>query len=117
MPELHPRIASFLYAGRGLAVLLRQPHARFHLVAAAVVVALAAYLRVSPGEWLALILAITLVLAAEALNTAIEHVVDIASPEWSALARDAKDVAAAGVLICALGALCVGGVVFLPRLI
>ncbi|GHD99052.1 DeoR family transcriptional regulator [Defluviimonas sp. 20V17] len=117
MPGRHPRLASFVHAARGLAVLLRQPNAWLHLVAAAIVVALAAYLQVSPGEWLALILAIALVLAAEALNTAIEHVVDIASPEWSALARDAKDVAAAGVLICAIGALGIGLIVFVPRLI
>lgn len=117
MPGPHPRLASFLHAARGLAVLLRQPNARFHLAAAAGVVVLAAYLQVSPGEWLALILAIALVLAAEALNTAIEHVVDIASPEWSPLARDAKDVAAAGVLICALGAVAVGLIVFVPHLI
>ena len=117
MSDLHTRLASFIYAARGLRVLARQPHARIHLAAAVGVVALAAYLRVSLGEWLALILAITLVLATEALNTALEHVVDIASPDWSPLARDAKDVAAASVLISAIGAACVGALIFLPRFI
>jgi len=55
-------------------------------------------------------------MGAEALNTALEFAVDLAQPEWHALARDAKDVAAAGVLICSLAALVVGLVVFGPRL-
>lgn len=55
-------------------------------------------------------------LGAEALNTAIELVVDMVQPEWHALARDAKDVAAAGVLVCTLGAVVVGLWVFAPRL-
>jgi diacylglycerol kinase (ATP) len=55
-------------------------------------------------------------MGAEALNTALELTVDLAQPEWHALARDAKDVAAAGVLICSLVAVVVGLVVFGPRL-
>lgn len=105
-----------MHAWRGLRVLLRQPNARIHVVAALVVVGLSFYFEVSLGEWLALVLAMTLVIAAEALNTALEHVVDIASPQWSELARDAKDVAAAAVLVCAAGAAIVGGLIFLPRL-
>lgn len=116
MARLPPRLATFGHAARGLRVLLGQPNARIHLVAAVIVVASALWLDVSRGEWLALILAMSLVIAAEALNTALEHVVDIASPEWSEKARDAKDVAAAGVLVCAIGAACVGALVFLPKL-
>lgn len=114
MGKLRARIASFRFAGRGLAVLVRQPNAIIHLCAAAIVIGLAAAYRVTPGDWIALILAMTLVLAAEAMNTALERVVDLASPEWSALARDAKDLAAASVLICAIGAACTGAVVFWP---
>ena len=62
------------------------------------------------------LLAIALVMGAEALNTALEYVVDLASPEWHALARDAKDVAAAAVLVCSTGAAVVGLVVFVPYL-
>jgi diacylglycerol kinase (ATP) len=110
------RWASLGHAVRGLQVLLRQPNARIHTLAACVVVALAYGLQVSASEWLALVLAIGLVMGAEALNTALEFAVDLAQPEWHALARDAKDVAAAGVLICSLAALVVGLVVFGPRL-
>jgi diacylglycerol kinase (ATP) len=99
-----------------LTVLLRQPNARIHVGVALVVVALAWALQVSVLEWCALALAMALVLGAEALNTAIELVVDMVQPEWHAMARDAKDVAAAGVLLCSLGAAVVGLCVFAPRL-
>ncbi len=110
------RLASFGHALRGLTVLLRQPNARIHVGVALVVVALAWALQVSVLEWCALALAMALVLGAEALNTAIELVVDMVQPEWHAMARDAKDVAAAGVLLCSLGAAIVGLCVFTPRL-
>ena len=111
------RVASFAHAWRGLRLFVAQPNARIHLAAAALVVALGAWLRVSNLEWVALVLAMELVMGAEALNTALEYAVDLASPEWHPLARDAKDVAAAAVLICSAGALVVGGLVFMPHLL
>lgn len=93
-----------------------QPNARIHVVAAFIVVVLGWRLQVSRGEWLALVLAMGLVMAAEALNTALELVVDLASPEWHPLARDAKDVAAAAVLITSASAAVVGLLVFVPHL-
>lgn len=111
------RAASFGHALRGLQVLLRQPNARIHAVAAALALGLGAGLRISTLEWLAVVLAVVLVVGAEALNTALELAVDLASPEWHALARDAKDTAAAGVLVCSVGAAVVGAVVFGPRLL
>ncbi len=110
------RLASFGHALRGLRVFVSQPNARIHCAAAAVVVALGAWLGVSAMEWVALVLAIVLVMGAEALNTALEYVVDLASPEWHALARDAKDMAATAVLVCSTGAAVVGLVVFVPYL-
>ena len=111
------RVASFGHALRGLRVLLRQPNARIHAVAAVLVLVLGACLRISASEWLAVVLATVLVMGAEALNTALELVVDLVSPEWHALARDAKDTAAAAVLLCSLGAAVVGVVVFGPKLL
>lgn len=110
------RLASFGHALRGLRVWLTQPNARIHAVAACLVVGLGAGLGVSAAEWTALVLAMALVMGAEALNTALEYVVDLASPEWHALARDAKDVAAAAVLLCSVGAAVVGLLVFVPHL-
>ena len=62
-------------------------------------------------------LAVVAVWAAEALNTAIEFVTDLASPEFSSLARKAKDVAAGAVLITAVGAVIIGLLIFGPRLL
>jgi diacylglycerol kinase len=111
------RIASFAHAFRGVATLLAtQPNARIHAVATAAALALAGALRVAAGEWLALVLAIALVWTAEALNTAIEALGDVASPQPHPLVRRAKDVAAAAVLLAAAGAVGVGVLVFGPRL-
>ena len=110
------RLASFGHALRGLKVWLSQPNARIQCVAGLVVVGLGLWCEVSAAEWTALVLAMGLVLSAEAMNTAVEKVVDLASPEWHPLARDAKDVAAAAVLLCSITAALVGLLVFVPYL-
>lgn len=110
------RLASFVHAWRGLGVLLRQPNARIHTVAAVAVLALGVWLGIDAVEWCLVSLAVALVMGAEALNTGIELAVDLAQPEWHALARDAKDVAAAGVLLCSLGAVSVGAWIFVPKI-
>ena len=110
------RLASLRHAWLGLRVFVSQPNARIHTVAAVLVVVLGWWLQVSRGEWLALLLAMGMVLTTEALNTALELAVDRASPEWHPLARDAKDVAAAAVLMASVCAAVVGLVVFVPRL-
>ncbi|MGV0960286.1 MAG: diacylglycerol kinase family protein [Limnohabitans sp.] len=110
------RLASLGHAVRGLGVLLREPNARIHVCAAVCVAALGMWLRLNATDWFDVLLAMGLVLGAEALNTAVERLVDLVQPEWHPLARDAKDVAAAGVLICSLTAAAVGCGVFVPRL-
>lgn len=108
---------SFFYAFAGIAWVVRsQRNAQIHLAITAVVLVAGVYFRVSVGEWLALILSIALVLAFEAINSAVEAVVDLASPELHPLAKRAKDAAAGAVLVAAIGAALVGIVVFLPRL-
>lgn len=114
MRGLMARLRSFVHAVRGMRLLFDQPNARLHLIAAILVVALGIALRITAGDWAALALSIALVLALEAVNTAIERVVDLASPHWHALARDAKDLAAGAVLIAAAGAVAVGIAVFAP---
>jgi diacylglycerol kinase len=108
---------AFVYAGRGVAVFLRQRNARVHVALSAVACGLGAWLGLDAVRWCVLALTIALVLAAEALNTAIECVVDLASPGRHPLARDAKDVAAGAVLITAIAAVVVGCVLFLPPLL
>ena len=109
------RIKSFAHAGAGLVFLLKsEPHARIHLLATTMVVIAAIALDVARQDWLWLTLAITLVWTFEALNTAIEHLCDVVSPQHSESVKRAKDVAAGAVLIAAIGALIIGISVFTP---
>lgn len=85
-----------------------QPHMLFHLVAAIMVLVGALVLRLTLHEFALLALAITLVLFAELVNTAIEVTVDLVSPDFHPLAQRAKDVAAGAVLIASVGALVLG---------
>jgi diacylglycerol kinase len=105
------------YAARGVAVVLRTQHnAWLHAIATGVVLATGFFVGLSRLEWCAIVLAMMAVWTAEALNTAIEIVVDLASPAVHPLAGRAKDVAAGAVLISACGAVVVGILVFAPHL-
>ena len=118
MSYLNGRLRSFGHAFRGLKVLVQTQHnARIHAVATALVVGAGALLRISSVEWALIVLAIVCVWAGEALNTAVEFVVDLASPEQHPLAAKAKDVAAGAVLIAAIGAAIVGAIVFGPYIL
>jgi len=115
--SIRNRISSFRYAFQGLSDLFRhQPNARIHLLAAVLAVALGFYYHISRMEWIALSICITLVLALEALNTALEYLTDLVSPDFHPLAGKAKDVAAAAVLLAAAGAVVVGLLIFIPHL-
>ena len=109
------RIRSFKYALRGLSVMLvSQKNAWIHMTATAVVCVVSAFLGIKPQEWCWIVLAITGVWTAEGLNTALEFLTDIASPEFHPLAEKAKDVAAGAVLITAIGAVVIGAIVLGP---
>ncbi|MGN8160709.1 diacylglycerol kinase family protein [Salinisphaera sp. SWV1] len=108
-------IRSMRYAIAGIGELLVSQHnARVHAAATAVVVCLGLAVGVTPIEWCVLILAITTVWVAEALNTAFELLCDVASPDFHPVVKKAKDVAAGAVLLSALGSVAVGLIVFLP---
>jgi diacylglycerol kinase (ATP) len=85
-----------------------QKHMLFHLVTAVLVLVLAMVLRLSLHEFALVALAITMVLFAELVNTAIEVVVDLVSPDFHPLAQRAKDVAAGAVLLASVGAMILG---------
>jgi len=89
---------------------------RIHVVLALVVVVLGIVLRFSLLAWAVVALAIGLVLATELLNTALEAVVDLVSPQDHPLAKRAKDVAAAGVLAASVAALAAGACVVIATL-
>ncbi len=110
-------IAGFGHAFDGVRWAVKtQRNMRFHLAAGALVIALGLLLRVSRGDMVALLLACTVVIAAEMFNTMAEAVVDLASPDYHHLAKVAKDVAAGAVLVSAIGAAVIGLVVFIPYL-
>ena len=90
---------------------------RVHAAVAVLALVLSAVFRVSVAELLIVVLFIALVFAAEIFNTALEAVVDLVSPEYSELARIAKDCAAGAVLVCAAAALLAGIVIFAPRIL
>ncbi|HTP65798.1 MAG TPA: diacylglycerol kinase [Geobacteraceae bacterium] len=85
-----------------------QKHMRRHFVSALAVLLAVLLLRVSPLEFTLLVISVCFVLCAELLNTAIEVIVDMVSPEFHPLAKTAKDVAAGGVLVAAIGAVVMG---------
>lgn len=101
------------FAFQGIFTLIKtENNAKIHFLATILVVFAGFYFRIEKEEWLWLCLAITLVWSSEAINTAIEAVVDLASPNRHPLAKKAKDVAAAAVLICSLFAILVAYFVF-----
>jgi diacylglycerol kinase (ATP) len=105
------------YAWQGLVYMFRtQPNSWIQAVIWVAVTVVGLLWRLTAAEWCAAVLAMAFVWVTEALNTAIEDVVDLASPERHPLAGRAKDVAAAAVLVSAVAAGIVGLVIFLPRL-
>lgn len=118
MSTLKKRIDSFRFAFKGLADLfISQPNARIHGVATIIALILGGILGLSKIEWCLIILCIFAVLAAEAFNTALEYLTDLVSPEYHLLAGKTKDVAAAGVLLTAFGALIIGIIIYLPKML
>jgi diacylglycerol kinase len=108
---------SFKYAFNGLLDLVKtQPNARIHLFITTVVLATGVYFKLSAVEWSIIVLTIALVFAAEAFNTALEYLTNLVSPDYHPLAGKTKDVAAAGVLICAIAAVLIGIIIFLPKI-
>ena len=115
MPQA--RFKSFLCAVRGIVVVLRsQPNAWIMVVAAVCTVATGLLLRVSLLEWCVLMVAVFLVFVAELINSAVECITDLVAPEYTPLARDAKDAAAGAVLLASILAFMAGSIVVVPKL-
>jgi diacylglycerol kinase len=118
MMDIQKRIKSFGYAFNGIRLLFSsQANARIHLAVALAVVIAGFLCRISPAEWLTIILCISAVVGMEAMNTAVEWLTDLVSPEYHPLAGKVKDVAAAAVLLTVAGAVAAGLTIFLPRIL
>lgn len=115
--SLKDRLKSFTYAFQGWKVLIEQEHnARIHLVAAVFAVAAGFILKISSLEWIIIIFAVFLVLAGEALNSAIEYICNFVSPQYHDLIKKVKDLAALAVLFIAIAAFLSGCIIFLPKI-
>ncbi len=111
------RYRSFQYAFSGWWYVIRtQRNAWIHAAASTLVLLVSFWLRLSLQELALIILTIALVWTAEFINTALEAIVDLASPQHHPLAQVGKDVGAAAVLIAALASVCVGLLVLGPPL-
>jgi diacylglycerol kinase (ATP) len=118
MSFIKKRFQSFKPAIDGwLSVLRNQPNSWVHALISILVLLLAVWLDIERLEWALILLTMALVWITEFLNTAIEAVVDLASPESHPLAKMGKDIGAAAVLISALAALIIGTIIFAPRLL
>ena len=115
--RLRARLASFRYAFAGLRTMLRTQHnAWVHVAATALVTLLGWIVGLSAADWKWLVATITIVWFAEAMNTAFEYLCDVVSPDHNDAVRHAKDIAAAAVLLCAMGAVVMGALIFGPYL-
>jgi diacylglycerol kinase len=111
------RARSFVFAFRGFSWLLQESNAKIHALATLGVVGLGFWTELNRLEWALVVLAMAAVWVSEAMNTALELMSDALMPEQHPLIGKAKDVAACAVLVAAIGAAVVGGLVFLPRLL
>ncbi len=115
--EVYDRAKSFQYAFEGWWYVLRTQHnAWIHAIISMGVFALGLWLGLSRTDWAIITLAVTAVWMAEFMNTALEAIVDMTSPEFHPLAKVAKDVAAAAVLVGACGSILIGLLVMGPPL-
>ncbi len=111
------RFQSFRFAFSGWWYVVRsQQNAWIHVLASITVLLLGIWLNLLPRDWAVIILSVALVWTAEFINTALEAVVDLASPEQHELARTGKDVGAAAVLIAAGSSVLIGILILGPPL-
>lgn len=113
--SLAGRIQSFRHAVRGIILMLKSQHnAWVHATASIIVLLVGAFFHLSPHEWCWLVIAIMAVWTAEALNTALEFLANVASTEFHPLVAKAKDVAAGAVLISAAGSVAIALLILGP---
>ncbi|MDN7245795.1 diacylglycerol kinase family protein [Planococcus shenhongbingii] len=107
---------SFKFAVQGIgSSWKKEQNMRIHFLAALVVLIAGALSGLSKGEWIIIILLVGGMIALEVMNSAIERVVDLASPEIHPLAKEAKDMAAGAVLVFAAASAIIGLLIFIPK--
>jgi diacylglycerol kinase len=110
------RILSFKHAFRGISMVLKsEQNMRIHLIFVLLVIFFGLLFSISRVEWMVCFLAFGMVISAEMLNTAIETIVDLVSPDHHVLAGRAKDIAAGAVLVSSIFAALSGLYIFVPK--
>jgi diacylglycerol kinase len=116
--NISDRMKSFGYAIQGLRTFFRTQHnAWIQLSMAIIVITAGFYFQLSSNEWLWIVLSISMIFITEMANTSIEFLSDFVSPEIHPLIKKVKDVSAAAVLIASIGAMIIGLLIFLPKVI
>ncbi len=116
--SLKSRFGSFRFAMNGLLSLLKNEHnSRIHLLAAILAIITGTIVKLNHYEWSLLIIVIGIVFLTELLNSSLESLADLIDPEWNELIMKAKDYSAAAVLISAIIAIVVGGLIFIPKIL
>ena len=111
-------INSFKFAFKGIGSCIRsERNMKIHFTIMILVVLLGIILNISMWEWITCFILFGLVISLEMVNTAIEIVVDMVSPEYNLKAGHVKDIAAGAVLVNAIVAFIVGLLIFLPKII
>lgn len=109
---------SFSFAVEGILYTLKtQPNMRIHFGVGLITIAFGFVFQIESYEWLSLVIMIGFVFILEIINTAIETLVDLYTEEYHHLAKVAKDTAAGAVMVAAIMSVCVGLIIFLPKII
>lgn len=117
-PERKFSLRAFSHAWHGMTAIWRfEPNCRVHAFFSAAVIFCGFLFKLALLEWAAVLFAIGFVWAMEAMNTAVEHAVDLCTKEYHSEAKIAKDTASAAVLIAAVTSAIIGFLVFIPKLI
>jgi len=116
--SIQARLKSFVYAFEGVMYFIKhEAQALIHLIAIVAVIGAGYWFNITLTEWIAVVFAIGIVISAEMLNTAIEKLTDMVSPQINEQAKIVKDLAAGAVLIASLTAFIIGLIVFLPKIL
>jgi len=115
--SISKRLKSFVFAFNGLLILFKEEHnSRIHLIATAIVLTAGVLFELNFYEWIAITFSIGFVITVEIINTVIENVADLISPDKNDRIKKIKDLSAAAVLISSITALTIGLIVFIPKI-
>lgn len=106
---------SFSYAFKGLfKTFQEEQNLRIQTIASLIVIIFGVYFKINRLEWVVLVLAISLVLITETINSAVERITDVLKPRINSYIKEIKDIMAAAVLLSSIAALVVGLFIYLP---